>query len=215
LLRVWALDQRGHGDSDRPADGYHLESLAGDVVAFLDAMEVPSVVLVGSSSGGYVAQQVAMRHPDRVAGLVLIGSPRSLQGRPAFADQIDQLADPVDPTWVRQFLAWFPLCHAVPDWYVEDRVREAARIPAAVWQSSLAGLTSSPPPIDLGTISAPALILWGDRDELLERADQTALAAAIPNSQLLVYPGVGHLVLWEQPEQVAADITRFVQGIRD
>ena len=104
---------------------------------------------------------------------------------------------------------FFPLYHEVPDWYVEDRVREAARIPAAVWQESLAGLTSSPPPIDLGMISTPALILWGDRDELLERADQTALAAAIPNSQLRLYPGVGHLVLWEQPEQVAADITRF------
>lgn len=214
-LRVWALDQRGHGDSDRPAGGYDLESLAGDVVAFLNAMDVPSVVLAGSSSGGYVAQQVAMRNPERVAGLVLIGSPRSLQGRPAFADEIDQLADPVDPAWVRRFLAWFPRCHDVPDWYIEDRVREAARIPPAVWRESLAGLTSSPPPTGLGTISAPTLILWGDRDELLARGDQAALAAAIPDSQLLVYPGVGHLVLWEHPDRVAADITRFVQGGRD
>jgi rifampin ADP-ribosylating transferase len=149
-----------------------------------------------------------------VAGLVLIGSPRSLQGRPAFADEIDLLADPVDPTWVRDFLAWFPLCHDVPDWYVEDRVREAARIPAAVWQESLAGLTSSPPPIGLGTISAPTLILWGERDQLLARADQTALAAAIPDSQLLVYPGVGHLVIWEHPDRVAADITRFIRTVR-
>ena len=208
--RVLTLDQRGHGESDKPADGYDLETLAGDVVAFLDAMGLASVVLAGSSSGGYVAQQVAIGHPHRVAGLVLIGSPRSLHRRPPFADQIDQLADPVDPRWVREFLAWFPLCHEVPDWYLDDRVREAARIPATVWQRTLAGLITSPPPTELGTISAPTLILWGDRDGLLARDDQIALAAAIPNSQLLIYEGVGHLVLWEQPERVASDIARFL-----
>jgi pimeloyl-ACP methyl ester carboxylesterase len=210
--RVVALDQRGHGESDKPADGYDLDTLASDVVAFLDAMGLPSVVLAGSSSGGYVAQQVAIRYPDRVAGLVLIGSPRSLHGRPPFADQIDKLEDPVDPRWVREFLAWFPLCYEVPDWYVEDRVREAARIPAAVWRASVAGLTTSPPPTTLGTICAPTLILWGDRDGLLAHEDQVALAETIPNSQLLVYQGVGHLMLWEQPERVASDITRFLPG---
>ena len=188
-LRVLALDQRGHGEADKPADGYDLESLAGDVVAFLDAMEVPSVVLAGSSSGGYVAQQVAIRYPHRVAGLVLIGSPLTLHGRPPFAHEIEGLDDPLDPRWVRQFLEWFPLFHEVPDWYFEDRVDDAARIPAAVWRQSLAGLTTSPPPIGLGSICAPTLIIWGDRDGLLARADQAALASAIPNSHLVVYEG--------------------------
>jgi rifampin ADP-ribosylating transferase len=209
--RVLALDQRGHGEADKPADGYDLDTLADDVVAFLDAMGLASVVLAGSSSGGYVAQQVALRYPRRVAGLVLIGSPRTLQGRPPFADQIDQLADPVDPAWVTQFLTWFPLFHEVPDWYLQDRIREAASIPAAVWQATLAGLTTSPPPTSLGTIRTPSLILWGDRDGLLAHEDQIALAEAIPNSQILVYQGVGHLVLWEQPERVATDITRFLR----
>lgn len=212
-FHVLALDQRGHGGADTPADGYDLDTLAGDVVAFLDAIGMPSVVLAGSSSGGYVAQQVAIRHPDRVSGLVLIGSPRTLQGRPPFADQIEQLADPVDAGWVEEFLAWFPLCRDVPAWYLEDRVREAARIPAVVWQRSLAGLTTSPPPTGTGTITAPTLILWGDRDGLLAREDQVAMAAAIPGSQLLVYKGAGHLVLWEQPERVATDITHFVRRL--
>jgi pimeloyl-ACP methyl ester carboxylesterase len=144
---------------------------------------------------------------------LLIGSPRTLQGRPAFADQIDRLADPVDAGWVKEFLAWFPLCNDVPDWYFEDRVREAARIPATVWQRSLAGLTTSPPPTGLGTITAPTLILWGDRDGLLAREVQVALAAAIPDSHLLVYEGAGHLVLWEHPERVATDITHLVQSV--
>jgi pimeloyl-ACP methyl ester carboxylesterase len=209
--RVLAFDQRGHGEADKPADGYDLDTLASDVVAFLDAMGLASVVLAGSSSGGYVAQQVALRNPNRVAGLVLIGAPRTLQGRPPFADQIDRIADPVDPVWVTEFLTWFPLCHEVPDWYVQDRIREAARIPAAVWQATLEGLTTSPPPTSLGTICTPTLILCGDRDGLLAHEDQIALAETIPNSQILVYQGVGHLVLWEQPERVATDITRFLR----
>ena len=96
-VRTIAFDQRGHGDSDRPVEGYALTDLAADVVAFLDAVEVRSAVLVGSSSGGYVAQEVALTHPDRVAGLVRVGAPRSLRGRPDFADEVEALADPGCP----------------------------------------------------------------------------------------------------------------------
>jgi rifampin ADP-ribosylating transferase len=77
-IRALSFDQRGHSDADKPAHGYALRDFADDVVAFLDALAVPSAVLLGSSSGGYVAQQVAVDSPHRVAGLVLVGSPRSL-----------------------------------------------------------------------------------------------------------------------------------------
>jgi len=72
---------------------------------------------------------------------------------------------------------------------------------------------SSPAPIEAGTIAAPTLILWGDHDGLLPREDQLALESAIPNSRLVVYEGVGHLILWEQPECVAADLTGFLRGL--
>jgi len=212
-FHLLAIDQRGHGDAGKPPDGYDLASLGEDIEAFMDAVGLTSAVLVGSSSGGYVAQQVAMRSPERVAGLVLLGSPRSLRGRPQFADEVERLRDPVDPAWVRTFLGTFPLLHDVPRWYFEDRVSDAVRIPAIVWRRSLAGLVSSPAPIEAGTIAAPTLILWGDHDGLLPREDQLALESAIPNSRLVVYEGVGHLILWEQPECVAADLTGFLRGL--
>ena len=72
--RVYALDLRGHGDSDRPAEGYSPRDMAGDVVAFMDALGIRRATLVGHSMGSFVAQQAALAVPERVAGLVLIGS---------------------------------------------------------------------------------------------------------------------------------------------
>ncbi|HUP16694.1 MAG TPA: alpha/beta hydrolase [Acidimicrobiia bacterium] len=212
-LRTLAMDQRGHGWADRPAAGYGLSDFASDVKAFMDAVNIESAILMGSSSGGFVAQQVAAASPHRVAGLVLVGSPRTLQGRPSFADEVERLTDPIDPEWVRASLEWFPRFHPVPDWYIDDRVADGLAMPARVWELALEGLTRAIPPTDITTITAPTLIIWGARDELLHREDQKALQAAIPGSRLLVYEDTGHLVLWEQPERVAADLVDFIDRL--
>jgi rifampin ADP-ribosylating transferase len=77
----------------------------------------------------------------------------------------------------------------------------------------MTGLITAPVPTDTGTITAPTLIIWGDRDNLLLGEDQRQLAAAIPRARLVVYQNTGHLVLWEQPDRVATDLTAFVAGL--
>lgn len=216
LPRAWhvlAVDLRGHGQSDKPRAGYGLASLADDVLAFLDSVGVASAVVVGSSSGGYVAQQVAVAAPDRVRGLVLAGVPFSLAGRPDFADEIDALVDPISPDWARGFVDWFAVEGEVPADYLADRVQDALAIPADVWRLSLAGLTASTPPLQSGRISSPTLAIWGDRDALIPVDHQAALVSGIPGARREVYEGVGHLVLWEQPSRLAADVTAFVDGL--
>jgi pimeloyl-ACP methyl ester carboxylesterase len=160
---------------------------------------VTSAVVVGSSSGGYVGQQLAVARPEKVAALVLAGAPLSLHGRAPFADEVDRLTDPLDEDWVRDSLAWFPLLHEVPQWFLEDRVRDGLRMPARAWKGILNGLCDAAPPTESGTIQAPTLILWGAEDGLLPRAGQETLAARISGSALKVYPDVGHLVLWGVP----------------
>lgn len=211
-LHVLAMDQRGHGHADAPDDGYDIAWLGADIEAFMHALDLPSAVLVGSSSGGYVAQQVAVCSPGRVEGLVLVGSPRSLRDPPAFADEIDGLTDPIDAEWVKDFLDNLPRFRDVPSWYLGERVQKASRIPARIWQRSLLGLTSSIPPLETGSISAATLILWGDRDGILSLKDQLALAAEIPGAIMRAYAGVGHLVLWEEPERIASDLLDFLHG---
>jgi pimeloyl-ACP methyl ester carboxylesterase len=212
-FRIYAPDLRGQGDADKPVDGYSLAEQAADAAAILEALGVPRAFILGSSSGGYVAQALAVDHPERVAALVLVGAPLSLRGRPAFADEVEALTDPVDVAWVRQSLSWFPLLHEVPAWFIDDRVDDGTRMPAHVWRSILEGLCEATPPTESGTIDAPTLILWGGHDHLLSLADEQTLAARIAGSVLKVYPDAGHLVLWECPEEVAADATEFLGAL--
>jgi rifampin ADP-ribosylating transferase len=207
-----APDLRGQGEADKPDAGYSLAEQAEDVAAILDALDVPQAYILGSSSGGYVAQQLAVMYPQRVAALVLVGAPLSLQGRPAFADDVDSLTDPLDEDWVRESLSWFPMLLPVPPWFIEDRVRDGMKMPSHAWKAILDGLCGAVPPTELGVIRAPTLILWGAEDGLLPREQQEALAARIESSELRVYPGVAHLVLWECPEWVAADAVAFLAG---
>ena len=182
------------------------------MVAFLDAVDVRSAVLVGSSSGGYVAQQVALEHPDRVAGLVLVGAPRSLRGRPAFADEVEAVVDPVDPAGCGS--RWRgSRCST-------RCLRRTSRTGSPTGPGSprtsggrLAGLVTATPPTEVGTIAVPTLVLWGERDDLLPRTDQETMAAATPGARLVTYAGTGHLVLWERPARVAADVTAFVAAL--
>lgn len=207
---VLAADLRGHGDADKPSAGYDLGALAADVIALLDALDLPRAVLLGASSGGYVAQQVAVDAPDRVAGLVLAGAPRDLRGRPPFADELELLSDPVDPAWVRRFQSGFTDLDRLPSWYVDLMVEDSLRLPAAVWLATLDGLNTSRPPTEAGAVTAPALVISGGRDELLGRGQAAALVEAIPGAEWIEYPDAGHLVLEEEPARLAADVTSFV-----
>jgi rifampin ADP-ribosylating transferase len=75
------------------------------------------------------------------------------------------------------------------------------------------GLVEAGPPTERGQVRVPTVVLWGDQDGALPRAEQDGLVAAIPGARLVVYEGTGHLVLWEEPERVAADLVGLVRGL--
>ena len=210
---VIAPDLRGQGDADKPDGGYSLAQMTDDVAALLEALGVTGACVLGSSSGGYLAQQLAVDHPELVDSLILVGAPLSLHSRPAFAAEVGKLTDPVDEQWVRDSLSWFQLLHRVPAWFIEDRVRDGMAMPARAWKGILDGLCEAVPPTEQGSITAPTLILWGAHDALLPRRHQETLAARIPGARLVVYEGTGHLLLWECPERVAADVAEFLESV--
>jgi rifampin ADP-ribosylating transferase len=216
-LHLIVPDQRGVGESSKPKDGYGLLDAVDDVVALLDAMGIDACWIAGTSSGGYVAQQVAVSHPERVGGLVLIGAPSNLQRRsPDFlVEQLSLFHDPVTRGDIRALNGVLPLHASVPDIYLEDQVTAALTIPRDVWREGLEGLTAAEPPIRRGSITVPTLILWGAEEDVLPADQGEELAAAIEGSHLVTYEGTGHLVLVEQPERVAKDMTAFIAGVPD
>jgi len=211
-LHLVVPDQRGVGESAKPADGYALCDAVDDVVALLDALGLDPCWLVGTSSGGYLAQQVAVDHPERVRGLVLVGAPSNLQ-QPlpvSFVDVLGSFHDPVTPDDVNALNGALPLHTPVPDTFLNDQMTGALTIPRVVWSATIEGLLAAVPPIERGPITVPTLILWGAEEDVLPAGQAHELAAAIEGSRLVTYEGTGHLVLWEQPERVAIDVAAFI-----
>lgn len=214
-VRAYALTQRGHGDADRPLTGYGPHHHAADVAAFLDAMGLDAAVVVGHSGGSYSAQQFAVDHPERTLGLVLIGAFDTFRTADVYELQsvIDELTDPVDPGFVREFQE-STIAEPVPAAFIDRIVTESRKLPARVWQAWLREMLAAVPPTEAGAIEAPTVILWGDQDAYCSRASQDALLAAIRGSRLVVYEGGGHCPHWERPARAAKEIIAFAQQHR-
>jgi pimeloyl-ACP methyl ester carboxylesterase len=145
---------------------------------------------------------------------VLIGAPWSLAERAPsldFVRAVEALTDPVDRSVVRDFVVGTS-SERVPADFLDVMVEEAGKLPAHVWKQTLAGLLEARPPAP-GAISAPTLVIWGDRDELIAREDQDRFLAAISGARLAVHEGAGHVVHWEHPEAVADEIAEFVDEL--
>lgn len=216
-LRAFALTQRGHGDASRPRAGYRYADFAADLEAFMDAVGLGSAVLVGHSMGRAVAQRFAIDHPERTLGLVLLGAFAGEAGNPVIVELdeiVSALADPVDEAFVREFQV-STLMQPVPPAFLETVVRESLKVPARVWRAAFAGLLEDDVAAELGEITAPALVVSGDRDGFGSLEDVEAFARAIPGVRLLVYPGAGHGLHWEEPARFATDLAAFTESLQN
>ena len=209
--KVYALDQRGQGDSDRPATGYGMADIAADVVAFLDAKGIERATIVGHSTGGLVAQQVARIAPGRVRRLVLVataGNIREINGAAEFEQVVMSLEDPVPEAFAREFQV-STIHRPLPPEFVDRAVVESLKLPARVWHGLMQGMLAAPV-VELPDAPFPTLLLWGERDAIFPRATQDGLQARIPGARLVVFPGTGHAVHWERPEEFSAELRAFV-----
>jgi pimeloyl-ACP methyl ester carboxylesterase len=125
---------------------------------------------------------------------------------------ISKLTDPIDPGFVREFIV-STFTQPVPKSFLETLVQESLKVPARVWKATLEGLLTDDSSEELDKIKAPTLIVWGDKDEIVPRSDQETFLARISNSQLVVYPGVGHALYCEEPMRFASDIAAFIKDV--
>jgi pimeloyl-ACP methyl ester carboxylesterase len=179
----------------------------------MDAVGLDAAVLVGASSGGYVAQRFAVDNPGRTLGVALVGCPRSLRGaRPPFADVLATIEDPIDAAFARELNEGM-VAREVPEAIMAMLCEENLKVSARVWRDAFEGLTAADLPLETGRISVPTLIVWGARDPLLPRGDQEAMATEIPGARFVVYPDVGHVPILEAPARVAADVAALCEVV--
>ncbi|NTU78778.1 MAG: alpha/beta hydrolase [Chloroflexales bacterium] len=208
---VYALDQRGHGDSDRPAGGYRMQELAADVVAFMNAMGLPQVTLAGHSMGSIVATHVALAAPERLAQLILIGANTSWDAPELveFKQVIDALEDPIAAEFVREFQA-STAAEPLPEAFMERVVAESLKLPARVWRAAVEGVLTADYAGHLDAIRMPTLVIGGEQDPYCPAVNQRELAARLQNAELTLYAQLGHAPHWEHPEAFVRDVVAFL-----
>ena len=207
----WAIDFIGHGYSDKPDHPLEVKHYIDQVLAFLDAIGVEKASFTGESLGGWVTAQLAIDHPDRVERIVL-NTMGGTMANPKVMERLYTLSMEAakDPSWerVKARLEWLMADPAMvtddliktrqaifqqPDWL---RACEANMALQNLEIRKRNMLTDEA----LGTIQAPALVLWTTKDPSGPVAEAQRITSLIPGAQLAVMENCGHWPQYEDTE---------------
>ena len=207
-LRVLTFDNRGVGRSERSPGPYTVAAMAADAVAVLDAAGVESAHVYGISLGGMIAQEVALRHGERVRALVLgATTPGGAAHAPpdaatlAFLDQRAQMTAE-HAVWASVPINYSARTRAQGGDRIAEDIAQRLRFPveAEYYSAQLAAAQGHDAAARLGEIRAPTLVVHGTEDVLIPPANGERLAAAIPGAELALWPGAAHLYFTDEPE---------------
>ena len=217
-FRGIVFDNRGTGRTDVPPGPYTTAQMADDAASLLRALGIPRTHVLGVSLGGMIAQEVALRHPDLVDGLVLgctgPGGELSLRPSPeamaAFA-----LAKGEDPeAEVRRMLPFLytDACIRERPGEIEEFVRRRLDHPTPPegYQAQLVAAVTHDASSRLGKIRARTLVITGDADRLVNWENSLRLAGRIPGAILVVLPGAPHRLFAETAAAFNREVLRFL-----
>ena len=195
--RTFSPERRGHGRMPDPAGPITYEIMADDTIAFIDAIAAGPVHLVGWSDGGNVAMIVAVRRPDLVRKLVVIGTAVNISGGTPIAQAMSSqmTIEHLPPALVEAYGALSP--------------DGADHFPIVFAKLRRAVFDTTVQLDDLAQIPAPALVMAAD-DDLVSLAHLQAMRDAFPRAQLAVVPGTSHGLPLEKPALVAELILAFL-----
>jgi pimeloyl-ACP methyl ester carboxylesterase len=202
---VYALDLSGHGRSDGPGCDV-IADYVSVLVGFLDATATHRAVLVGHSMGGAIAQMAALIHPERVAGLVLVGTGARLRVAPSILEGV--LGDFEGAVDLITRFAW---ADGVPAELTRLGRDTLAETPPQILHGDFVACDTFDVMLRLGEISAPTLVIAGTADHLTPHKYGAYLAGHIPNARLVTIEGGGHMMALEQPDAVADAVAGFIQ----
>ena len=220
--RVLAPDLPGFGQSTRlPELDYGYDMQIEMLKGFLDATGVQEAHLAGNSLGGTIAALFALRYPERVASVALVGAPHGLRtpqpsemdalidaGKsPLVVTEPDAFEPMLDFVFAKRPLLPYPILHAAK----EDALRNAASN-ARIWNAQRKDRYLLDTRID--ALTHPTLVLWGEKDRLFDVSGAAMLPKRLPHAQVHVLAGVGHLPMMESPKPSAAQYAEFLGGLQ-
>ena len=231
--RTIAFDNRGIGRSTKPAGPYTIAGMAEDTAGLLDSLGVANAHVVGVSMGGMIAQELAIRHPDRVRGLVLActypepdddirsGREQSMAqlGGTIAADGTPQIdLATIDPMMIFQTL--MPKVFSMS--FLQNQLPTLMQLmgSALQWGFSMEAIMAQVDAVmshkatdRLGSIKAPTLVLTGDSDLLIPPANSDIIASKIPGAQLVKLAGGTHGFNFETPDTFNRAVLDFLATI--
>jgi pimeloyl-ACP methyl ester carboxylesterase len=210
--RVIAVDLLGHGDSEKPKDGYSMEHQADTIAQALDALDAKPVLAVGQSLGGPVSVALAQRHPERVRGLVIMDSssqskyvdlpPAAVIARaPVLGPAIKQVLP--DSVVHKELSKAFHEGFDFPDEFV-DNVTEMTYT-AFAESPKEGGDFSDEQHLDdrIASTHLPVTVIFGAEDRIVNPESANDYRD-IPGAKVVVLPGTGHTPQMERPARSAA-----------
>ena len=218
-FRVLRYDMRGHGLSDAAPlpdenTGYSIAALARDALGLLDALSIEKAHVCGLSIGGMVAQHLAAHAPGRVDRLVLCDTAMQIGPASVWNDRLagirrDGLAAIAPGVMVRWFTDGFR--ERVPH-IVRGYVNMVARTTLEGYVGCAMAVRDADLTSSAGTISAPTLVVVGDKDPATSPASAEAMRAAIPGARLEVIADASHIPCVEQPEALSRLLIAHLAG---
>lgn len=206
-FHVYAIDQIGFGQSDKPALDYKIATFVDFLDGFLASQHLPRAILIGNSLGGWVALAFAVQHPEKLDRLVLVDSaglpwlhpppvdlnPASLAATRALLEALFYDQALVSDSVVRQVFA--------------DHLRNNDGYTV---QRALTGFGAQFMDKALGTLHVPTLVVWGQDDVLIPVAAGEQLRDGIAGAMLDVIPRCGHLPQVEKPVELTRAVMAFL-----
>jgi pimeloyl-ACP methyl ester carboxylesterase len=220
---VVAYDHRGVGRSSAVTDPFTITDLADDAAALIAALGWESAHVVGISMGGMVAQELALRHPDRIRTLTLGCTYSGGEGSALTSSQVStKLAEAMMAGDPDRAIATAYEVNVSPGYGADKsaygtfyEMATALPTPVPVIMLQMQAIAAHDTLDRLQEISAPTLVIHGTVDEMLPYSNAVLIASKIPDAQLETLEGVGHMFWWEQPERSAAAIRSLVERSRE